>query len=415
MLFSKNKAQQKKLNAAMLAINSILREIYSNKSSDEYKMKGDITKSPSYKDIEKMVADLKSLKGYSQEDAKDMATLFNTLHRPVFKTLVKQYITDPNDRNTLFTSMFTIGYRLLVGELARIFASTEATEKGLVYKPNKVQKKADASKMIKLFNDDLENKLNAYLKAASEHPEDTGVNESYVMMLIDQIQQESCAEKKSGEVESVEESDDIVKDSTDGNSDDTDTDNDADTEPVSESTEEYHQEGVGSILSKSAGALASGATLMTQYSKDIMIIGTSFAIIAGLFHGVNAIFRGMNPVADVNYLFTDSYEKKIRKLDAVSRMYEETKAAYDEYMKIPEAQRKKKVESKYMKNMKKYNISMNNLAAQVEHFNSRAQKEAQEAVNNVENKLPTQSTQTESQPQGGDSGNTAGTDDDFQF
>jgi hypothetical protein len=68
-----------------------------------------------------------------------------------------------------------------------------------------------------------------------------------------------------------------------------------------------------------------------------------------------------------------------------------------------------------MKNMKKYNISMNNLAAQVEHFNSRAQKEAQEAVNNVENKLPTQSTQTESQPQGGESGNTAGTDDDFQF
>ena len=56
-------------------------------------------------------------------------------------------------------------------------------------------------------------------------------------------------------------------------------------------------------------------------------------------------------------------------------------------MKIPAAQRNKKVESKYVKNMERYNISMQNLAAQIEHNNQRAKKESADVVNNIETRL----------------------------
>ena len=59
-------------------------------------------------------------------------------------------------------------------------------------------------------------------------------------------------------------------------------------------------------------------------------------------------------------------------------MYEATKQAYDDYMKIPEAQRKQKVESKYLKNIDKYNIRMQNLKAKIDHYDSRAIEEAKD-------------------------------------
>lgn len=401
-LFNKNKNTQKRLDAAMLAINSILNEIYSNKSTDEYKMKGDITKSPSYKNIEQMVTDLRNLKGYNQNDANDLRTMFQTLHRPVFKTMVKEYIMEHNDRNTIYTSLFTIGYRLLVGELARIFASTEATPKGIIYKPNKVSRKNDASKMIRLFNAELEKRVDEYIKAMNAHPEESPVNESYLTMICDQLFIEADDETEESSDTDVNTDDSADQDSVDSVTEE-DLPGDADPEDVT-------QEADASALGKTAEALGSASSKILTASGNIAIIATSVAIIGGLFGAINGLLKGFNPIADINYHFMDSYDKKIRKFENVSKMYEETKKAYDEYMRIPEAQRNKKVESKYMKNMDKYNISMQNLAAQIEHFNQRAKKESESMVNDVEKKLPTSNA-----PKGGDAGNTVSDDDDFQF
>ena len=496
-MFGKKKTA-KKLDAAVLAINSMLAQIYKNKSTDEYKMKGDITKSPSYKQLEEMIADLKSLKGYSQNDADDMAKLFNTLHRPVFKTMVKEYIVDPNDKNTVFTSMFTIGYRLLVGELARIFAATEATPKGIVYKPNKMSRKDDASKLIKLFNDDLERKLNEFVQSMKKHPEDSPVNESYLMLLLDSLIQETvepeekesaengapgpvneadepvpgddapAAVEEGGQAEvskvnlddgttdvlerivnngkaitldemykradeihksmkgawkrnleskikpaSVKESDEIEVGSGDSENDldaqkeDNDPTNAGNT--VTESAvyqEDGHMENIANWLDKKAKSA-------DNYSKLLGVVVGSVALIGGLFSDAVGLLRGLNPISDINYMFMNSYDKKVSQLGNVAQMYEATKKAYEDYMKIPESQRQKKVESKYIKAMEKYNIQMNNLSAQIEHFNSRAKKESEEVVNNMEKKIPKNDV-----PKGNDSGNTSTSnndDDDFQF
>lgn len=406
-LFNKKKQNQKKLDAAMLAINSILNEIYSNKSTDEYKMKGDITKSPHYKDIEIRLTDLKTLKGYNQADAKDLMTMFNTLHRPVFKTMVKEYIMEHNDKNTVYTSLFTVGYRLLVGELARIFASTEATDKGLVYKPDKISRKKDASKIIKLFNDELEKKVNAYVSTMREHPEEMPVSESYLEMVLGTMVQEED-ESDTDTSTDVDTESSADQDSVDSVSEE---DVPGDGLPDDETYEKVTQEALS--LAAAADALGSTAGKILTVSGNIGIIATSIGIIAGLFGAINGIFKGFNPISDINFYFMDSYEKKIRKFENVSKMYDETKKAYEEYMRIPEAQRKKKVESKYLQNMEKYNVSMNNLAAQIEHFNQRAEKESAQMANEIEKKLPT--NETSSQPEGGDSGNTASNDDDFQF
>lgn len=402
--FTKAK-NQKKLDAVMLAINSMLAEKYTNKSTDEYKMKGDITKSPMYSNIERMVAELKTLKGYKQSDADDMKTLFETLHRPVFKTMVKEYITDKNDKNTIFTSMFTIGYRLLIGELGRIYASTESTPKGIVYKPNKISRKTDASRMIKLFNADLEKKLNQYISQMNKHPEESPVSESYLTMILDSMIQESetveTVKEEDENVETVTEEDEVSGDN-DPSGDVNSTDDDVNT--VQEASD----------LAEVGSSLTKAANYITATGASIGIIAAAVGVFAGLFGTINGLLRGFNPISDINYMFMDSYDKKIRQLSSIANTYEETKKAYDEYMKIPEGQRNKKVESKYIKNMEKYNIKMNNLAAEIEHFNQRAQKESQEVVNDVEDKMGKAASSKED-TSGGDAGNTVETDDDFQF
>ena len=358
--------------------------------------------------IEQMVTDLRNLKGYNQNDANDLRTMFQTLHRPVFKTMVKEYIMEHNDRNTIYTSLFTIGYRLLVGELARIFASTEATPKGIIYKPNKVSRKNDASKMIRLFNAELEKRVDEYIKAMNAHPEESPVNESYLAMICDQLFIEADDETEESSDTDVNTDDSADQDSVDAVTEE-DLPGDADPEDDT-SSKDVTQEADASALGKTAEALGSASSKILTASGNIAIIATSVAIIGGLFGAINGLLKGFNPIADINYHFMDSYDKKIRKFENVSKMYEETKKAYDEYMRIPEAQRNKKVESKYMKNMDKYNISMQNLAAQIEHFNQRAKKESESMVNDVEKKLPTSNA-----PKGGDAGNTVSDDDDFQF
>ena len=458
------KKTAKKLDAAVLAINSMLSQIYKNKSTDEYKMKGDITRSPSYKQLEEMIADLKSLKGYSQNDANDIAKLFNTLHRPVFKTMVKEYIVDPNDKNTVFTSMFTIGYRLLVGELARIFAATEATPKGIVYKPNKMSRKDDASKLIKLFNDDLERKLNEFVQSMKKHPEDSPVNEAYLTMVINSLIQEtdevssddtSSGGDDSSNVDTVEESDDTTApDTVEEEAEGTTAVVGADPDPVEESSkiktvketapgpgpgendpgaqmedndstnagntvtesaviyqELSSQTGEKTRMEKMADWLDKKAQSADNYSKLLGVVVGSVALIGGLFSDAVGLLRGLNQISDINYMFMNSYDKKVSQLGNVAQMYEATKKAYEDYMKIPESQRQKKVESKYIKAMEKYNIQMNNLSAQIEHFNSRAKKESEEVVNNMEKKIPKNDV-----PKGnGNTSTSNNDDDDFQF
>ena len=64
-LFNK-KSDPEKEKVALARIVQELDRIYSNKSGDEYKMHGDITKSPVYNSIQRCVADLKSIKGFNK-------------------------------------------------------------------------------------------------------------------------------------------------------------------------------------------------------------------------------------------------------------------------------------------------------------------------------------------------------------
>lgn len=153
-----------------------LEAIYSNKSSDEYKCRGDITKSPKYSSIEYMIAQLSSLKRYPENEATALKTMFNYLHRPIFAKLVSEYLAKPNERNIVFTATFTVGYRLLIGELSRIYSSTEATDKGIVYKPDKVSRNQNMIPLIKKYTTDLDKKLDEAIKKA--HRETATVQEA---------------------------------------------------------------------------------------------------------------------------------------------------------------------------------------------------------------------------------------------
>lgn len=272
---------------------STLKEIYSNKSSDEYKSHGDITKSSEYATIQKSVADTKTLRGFPSRDAKDLAQLFQTLHRPVFKTMVTEYINEPDERNTLFTAFYTVGFRILVGELGRIFASTIATDKGIVYKPDKISKKESLNVLIRSFNDSLENKINDYVKHLPKS-----------------------------------------------------------TSPVQE------------------GAVADIAKLFGNTGLFI------FNNIYDFFHQ----FSGNNPISLMNAFLMHSYDKKVTKLYDTKAMYNEAKAAYAEYLKIPDNERNKKVESNYVKIIDKYNIKMQNQLAKLKHYNKRAEDEVAAAT-----------------------------------
>lgn len=308
-------------------MNTCLNAIYSNKSSTEYKSKGDITASSEYGTIERMVSDLKVLKGFSRSEADDIRMLFLTLHRPIFKKMVMEYLTKPNERNTTFTTVYTVGYRLLVGELSRIFSSTEATDKGISYKPDKISRKENAKWLIKHFNTSLEQKIDTYIR--------------------------SHGSKKT-------------------------------------SIQEASLDGVASI------------------------IGTVGGVIVTVFDILGAVFRGakeLNPISLINAILTRSYDKKVEKFETIAAMYNASKDAYDEYMKLPASQRKEKIESKYVKNIEKYNIKMQNLAAQIEHYDQRAQEEVKDA------KASRPSTKSEPKPDTdtGDTSTSTSTEDTGGF
>jgi hypothetical protein len=168
MILRKKNVSNEATESALIAVMmKSLASIYSNKSSDEYKSAGDITKTSEYKTTERLVSDLKTIKKFSKTDANDMNTLFLTLHRPVWKSMVASYIHEPNEKNSLFTAVYTVGYRVLIGELSRIYSSTEATGKGIAYKPDKISRRQNMVPFIRSYNASIESKLNTYLKSTA--------------------------------------------------------------------------------------------------------------------------------------------------------------------------------------------------------------------------------------------------------
>lgn len=305
-------------------IMKVLGEIYANKSSDEFKCKGDIRKVPMYKEIEKQISDLSTLRRFPATEAKDIKTMFLTLHRPIFPQMVKEYIAKPDERNSLFTALFTVAYRVLVGELARIFASTEATEKGLVYKPDKISRRNNMSWFIKTFNDDLDKKLDEYIKSTY-------------------------------------------------------------TEYAT-----FHQE------SDLTDAIDAGANVIIR----------ALGIIPRIFRSA----RELNPISFFNAVLMRSYDNKVKKYEEVCGLYEATKQAYEEYLKIPRSDRKRAIEHRYKKNIEKYNIKMNNLKAQIDHYDSRAMEEAKDSGSSKSSEpKPADTTTTTTTT------TTSGGDDDFDF
>lgn len=344
---SKSKKAEKELIKDYAVIHHELAKIYSNKSSDEYKMGGDITKSPSYKNIEKMIAELHVIKGLGKDEAREIETMFSTLHRPIFKQMVNDYLHEPTETNEIYTTVFTVGYRLLVGELSRIIASTEATDNGIVYKPDRISKKKSAKFYIRHYNSSLETGIASYIRTNGT-----------------EAMQKAIKGIKGAKV---------------------------------------HQESA---------------------IGDLFAIGINAAAIAvGCIQKVFSLAaREVNPISFFNAVLMKSYDKKVEKFEEAAKNYELAKEAYEDYLKIPKADRKRKVESKYMKLINKYNIQMQHLRAKLDHFDERSEEEARDKREKLkedqvlyggdDDDMPTNSSSSSSSSGGSSSGGGAY---DFDF
>lgn len=311
--------------------------IYKNKSSDEYKMAGDITRANFYEDMEKMIANLSILKGFSKAESSDLHAAFNVLHRPIFKKSVTNYIHEPNETNTIFTVVFTAGYRILVGELSRIYSSTEATENGIVYKPTKFFTNIREQKFIRSFKNDMERRIDTFIRQRMDHPV-----------------QESWASIGTGIVSALN----FIK------------------------NHELNEWG---------------------------------SLVATLLNGLFGHATELNPISFIDDVLTVSYDQKVKEFDNVCDEYNATKEAYEEYMKIPESQRNKKIESKYIKNLEKYNIRMKNLQAKIKHYDQRAQEESKETISKIKLDDIKDTTKSDTKKDTNTSSTTEATDDDFDF
>ena len=377
----KQQESQKKIDAQLVHIAKCLHEVYSNKSTDEYKMAGDITKSKYYDNIDIMVADLSSLKGFPQSQATDINRLFNMLHRPIFKSMVKEFMVSPNERNSSFCCYFTLGYRTLIGELSRIYSSTEATETGIKYNPTKIKTKDDHYDLINILGQNLESKINEDIKKHTKALKSIDpITESYYRNILSTIYTEEYDEM-------------MLKKELDrfySEEDETDADmgDSADTSDVEDaSSVDTEQEGcddcAGTI--KQEGMIA-GA--METISGWLGPVTTGLNILKSIMTTIHKFIDGVNPLAEMNFLFMKSYEKKIERFEDVSDEYLATKNAYEEYMKLPTTSRSMKTESRYRKNMEKYNIKMKNLEAEIEHYNSRAKKDSDVKSDTTAKKTP---------------------------
>ena len=144
---------------------SSLDKIYSDKNSEEYKTKGDITKLRIYKDLDRMITDLKTLKKFPSQYAKDIRSTFDELHRPVWRTNVEKYIRKPDEENALYTALYTVGVRVTIDEVSRIYSSTKVTKDGgIEFNPDKLMKRDDLREFFAAFNVSLEKYIDDYIK-----------------------------------------------------------------------------------------------------------------------------------------------------------------------------------------------------------------------------------------------------------
>lgn len=309
MPYSVNKITERKdkmetsdsaIEKELYAMTKMLDDIYGKKSSDEYKMAGDITKSPVYDDLEKQIAELSTLKGFPKNEAKEFQDMFNALHKPLYKKMVSEFIKKPNEKNITFTAIFTSGYRLLVGEMGRVYASTEATPDGIIYVPDKTTPNEHNRAFLRAFNGNMEAAYNNAIR-------------------------------------------------------------------------NYH----GSTRMTQEGALLSGiGSALTAFSAfvqahEIIPITAFFRDVFGKIFGARKI---LNPISYINHTLTENYDKRVRQFKNACDLYEETKKAYEEYKAAP-GRKSSLIDMRYQKNIKKYNIQMKNLQAQIKHYDSRAMAE----------------------------------------
>jgi hypothetical protein len=120
---------------------------------------------------------------------------------------------------------------------------------------------------------------------------------------------------------------------------------------------------------------------VTQEAATLGIVSATANTIVGVIEGVfgilNGVFRtaaSLNPISLISACLSRSYDKKVEQYEKIAKEYEAVKKAYDEYKKIPAAQRKKRIEHRYVKLIEKYNIKMKNLKAKIDHYDTRASK-----------------------------------------
>ena len=117
-----------------------IKRIYKNKSCDEYKMKGDIRNHPLYDIIKRDVENLgQGVKNAPTKVITGVKDMFASLHKPVWKKQISEYMAKPNEKNTVYAMCFTNGIRIMISTIMTIYAFTKATEAGLEYEePSKL-------------------------------------------------------------------------------------------------------------------------------------------------------------------------------------------------------------------------------------------------------------------------------------
>lgn len=166
-MFEKDKKINYEASKEALIANGLhmIKLIYENRSSDEYKSHGDIKLVSEYHSIDKMVNDLPMIKKLPEDNAKNVKQLFLTLHRDVWSKQVSAYIVKPDEVNSVYTAFYTVGYRILVAELGAIYASIDYKDDGtMVYNPDKLTERKDMSEFIGCFNDDLDKNIAEFAK-----------------------------------------------------------------------------------------------------------------------------------------------------------------------------------------------------------------------------------------------------------
>lgn len=331
-IFEKEKKVDYEASKEALIANGLhmIKMIYENRSSDEYKSHGDIKLVSDYNSIDKMVTDLAMIKKLPEDNLNNVKQLFLTLHRDIWSKQVSAYIVKPDATNSIYTTFYTVGYRILVAELGAIYASVDYGEDGsMTYNPTKVAERKDMSEFIACFNDDLDKNIAEFAKSIDIEKLNEPSNEKPPM--------------------------DLPKVKTEAyDFDDEDT---------------YHvyTESVVGVLEVFDKILTPIQLIVERFGK--------------IFKG----FHGINPMSLINYILSSSYDKKVEKFKDVCAMYNAMQEAYAEYQKRPK--KDPKVERNYKKKIAALASKMKNLEASIKHYDSRAREETRENLSKIDSDI----------------------------